>query len=119
MSSSWRNDRATLRRRLRLLDRIAKRFCIFPDAVVPGDDRCQRRWLAEQLRRRKMNGVERSNGFDGKRPADPCQDGICDAHEVATTFKPSQCLYRRALLLCRQSSGDAGPKDGSSGFREG
>ena len=66
-----------------------------------------------------MNGVERSNGFDGKRPADPCQDGICDGHEVATTFKPSQCLYRRALLLCRQSSGDAGPKDGSSGFREG
>ena len=66
-----------------------------------------------------MNGVERSNGFDGKRPADPCQDRICDGHDVATTFKPSQCLYRGALLLGRQSSGDAGPKDGSSGFREG
>jgi hypothetical protein len=72
--ASWRTSGAappvesTDRRgvaRLRLRNGIAKCFCIFADAVVPGDDRHQRRPLAEQLRCRKVNSVERANGFDG------------------------------------------------------
>ena len=103
----------------RLRNDIAERFCIVTDAVVPGDDRHQRRWLAKQLRRRKMNGVERTNGLDGEWPADSCEHGVCYRHDVAATFKSPQGLYRRALLFRRQSSSNASTKNGSSGFREG
>jgi len=103
--------------RVRLRNGIAKRFCVLTDAVVPGDDRHQRRRLAEQLRGRKVNSVERANGFDGERPADSCEHGVCHGRHVAATFEPPQCLDRRTLLLGRQSSGNPGPKDGSSRFR--
>jgi hypothetical protein len=105
-------------RRLCLRDGIAKSFCIFTDAAVPGDDRRQRRRFAEQLRGREVNGVERANGFDWERPADPCQHGVCNGHHVTATFEPPKCEDRRTLLLRRQSSADPGPKDGSSRFRE-
>jgi hypothetical protein len=102
------------RRLLRLRNGIAKRVCILTDTVVPGNDRHQRRRLTEQLRCRKMNGVERANGFDGERAADSRDHGVCYGHDIAATFKPPQCLYRRTLLFGCQSSGNPGTKDGPS-----
>jgi hypothetical protein len=104
---------------VRLRNGIAKHFCILTDAVVPGDDRHQGRRLAEQFRCRKVNSVERANGFDGERPAGSCEHGVCHGHHVAATLEAPQCLDRRTLLIGRQSSGNPGPKDASSSFREG
>lgn len=105
--------------RLRVRNGLDKRLCIFTDAAVPGDDRRQWRLLAKQLRCREVNGVGRANGFDGERPADSCEHEVCHGHDVSATFEPPQCLDRGTLLLGRQSSGNAGAKDGSSRFREG
>jgi hypothetical protein len=101
-----------------LLNRIAKYFCIFPNSAVPADDRHKRRRLPEELRRRKVDGIERANGFDGERPPDAREHGVCHAYDVAATLKPPQCLYRRTLLLGSQPSGYSGTKDGSGSFRE-
>jgi len=105
--------------RWRLRNGVAKRLCIFADADIPGDDRDRRRWLAEQLRRRKMTSVKRANGFDREGPPDSGEHRVGQGHDVAATFEPPQRLYGRTLLLGRQPTGNARTENGSSGFGQG
>ena len=100
------------------LNGIAERGCIPADAVVPREDRHQRRWLAQQFRCRQVYGIERANGFNRKRPPDACEHGVRHGDDVAATFESPQCPYRRPLLLGRQSARSTGTKDGPGSFRK-
>src|SRR5215207_2495876 len=92
---------ARFRTSLGLRSRIAARLCISTNAVVPGDDRHQRRGLAEQLRRRQVNSVEGANGLHGERLPDSGEHRRGQGHDVAAAFESSERLYRSTLLFGR------------------
>ena len=59
------------------------------DSNVPRNDGSQLRQLAERVRGREMDGIERSNGFDRKRPADSVEHRVCYGDDIAATLEAS------------------------------
>ena len=60
----------------------AARDRIVADSTVTGQNADERRRLAEELERREVNCVERSNGLDRKGSTGPTQDLVSDRDDV-------------------------------------
>jgi hypothetical protein len=86
---------------LPLFDGVAERLCVLPNPSVPCGDSHQRWRLAKQLDCRKMQRIERANGFDGKRPTNAGEDRVRHVNKVAATLKSTQSPDCCSFLLGR------------------
>jgi VWFA-related protein len=101
---------------LHLFDRISKRFGILAHAPIARDDGHERRRLAEQLRGRKMDGVERADRLDREGAANPIEHCPVDIENEAAPLEGSECEDGRLLFFCRQPASRARSDDRPSGL---
>lgn len=66
-----------------------------------------------------MDGIERANRLNRKRPSGAREHGVRHGDDVATTLEYPQPSERRALLCQCQTSGGAGADDRSCCFCKG
>ncbi len=83
----------------RLFDCVSERFGILPHAVIPCDDGYQRWRLAEQLRGREVDGVERADRFDRKGTADSIEHRSIDVQDETAPLERSEGAHGGLLLL--------------------
>jgi len=101
-----------------LFDRISERFGILAHTSVSGDDRYQRRWLAEQFRGREVYGVERADWFEWKGASDSVEHCSINVENEAAPLERAESADGGVLLFCRQTTSRARSNDGPSRFRE-
>lgn len=99
-----------------LFDPVSKCTGVRADSLIARHDRHKLRRFTEQLRRRQVDGVERTNWFDGKGPTNPVQHSLIDLENEATPFERSKGAHRRPLILRRQPTRCSGTDDCSSRF---
>ena len=87
---------------------VAERPRILTDPIVAGDKRHELWRLPQQLHRRKMNRVERANGFDRKWAPGPGQHGVRDGNDGAATLERPQASKGTALLRRGHPTRDSG-----------
>lgn len=90
---------------------------IVTDAKVARDNCHESGRIAQGLRSRQVNGVQRAHRFDGKAASRASQDRFRDAHNVRTPGKALHGEQSRALLLSRDPSREAGSKHCAASFR--
>ncbi len=118
-SPASRSERATCSRRTVLsdsLDCIAECLCILSNPSVPCHDHDQRRWLAKQLRRGQVHGIERTNRLDRKRSADASENRVCDTHQITAKLETTEGAHCHPLFVHRQPCSCSRPKNRACGF---
>ena len=67
------------------VDDVVEGASVVPDAVVPRHDGEELGRLAQRLRRRQVDRVQRAHGLDWKRTTDATKDRVGDLDEIAAT----------------------------------
>ena len=81
-----------------LFDDIPKRSRVVPHSIIPRNDRHELWSLAEQLRRREMHRIERTNRLDWKRAAHASKHRSVDVDNEATSLERAQGTNGRLFV---------------------
>jgi hypothetical protein len=95
---------------------MAERSGVVTNAVVTGDYDHEGGRFAQGCRRRQMDGVQSTDGFDWKAAPGMGEDLFSDVHDVATADKPPEGEQHRSLLLHRDPARKLSPKHGAARF---
>ena len=91
-----------------VLDLISKSACIVGHAFITGDEKHQRRRVAEKFGGRDVYCIKRANWFDGKWPADSLKDLFGYGNNLAAAGESLDSTHGGALTGGVDAAGRAG-----------
>jgi len=95
---------------------MTERSGVVTNAAVTRDHDHEGGRFAEGCRRRQMNGVQSTDGFDRKGASSMGEDRVSHAHNMTTAGKSLKSAQRCSLLLRRDASREVSAKHGAACF---